>query len=50
MWRHHPDNDSPEAWRDLVVTMTKALTTANKHDITLGIEPSCDETAIVVDT
>jgi len=39
MWHRHPDNDSPEAWRDLVVTMTKALTTANKHNITLGIEP-----------
>ena len=23
MWRHHPDNDSPDAWRDLVVTMTR---------------------------
>jgi len=39
MWRRHPDNDSPEAWRDLVVTTTKALTTANKHGLTLGIEP-----------
>src|SRR5262245_21219447 len=38
MWRHHPDNDSPKAWRDLVATMTKALTTANKHNLTLGIE------------
>ncbi len=47
MWRHHPDNDSPDAWRDLVVTMTKALTTANKHDVTLGIEP---ETGNVVDS
>lgn len=47
MWRRHAENDSPEAWRDLVVTMTKALTTANKHDITLGIEP---ETGNVVDS
>ena len=39
MWRRHPDNDSPEAWRDLVVSVTKALTTADKHDLTLGIEP-----------
>src|SRR5213593_2354400 len=22
-WRRHPDNDTPEAWRDLRVTMTK---------------------------
>jgi sugar phosphate isomerase/epimerase len=39
MWRRHPDNDSPEAWRDLLVSVTKALTIANKHDVTLGIEP-----------
>jgi sugar phosphate isomerase/epimerase len=39
MWRRHVDNDSPEAWRDLAVSMTKALTIADKHDITLGIEP-----------
>jgi len=38
MWRRHPDNDSPEAWRDLTVSMTKALTIADKHNITLGIE------------
>ncbi len=39
MWRHHPQNDSPEAWRDLVATMTKALTIADKHDLILGVEP-----------
>lgn len=39
MWRRHADNDSPEAWRDLTVSMTKALTIADKHNITLGIEP-----------
>jgi sugar phosphate isomerase/epimerase len=39
MWRPHPDNDSPEAWRDLMVAMTKALTIADKHSLTLGIEP-----------
>jgi sugar phosphate isomerase/epimerase len=39
IWRRHPDNDSPAAWRDLTVSMTKALTIADKHDITLGVEP-----------
>lgn len=39
MWRRHPDNESPEAWRDLTVSMTKALTIADKHNITLGVEP-----------
>ena len=47
MWRAHPDNDTPAAWRDLLTSMTKALTTADKHDITLAIEP---ETANVVNT
>jgi sugar phosphate isomerase/epimerase len=47
MWRHHPDNDSPEAWRDLRTALHKALTTADKHDITLGVEP---ETANVVNS
>jgi sugar phosphate isomerase/epimerase len=39
MWRHHADNDSPEAWRDLLVSITKALTIADKHEVTLGVEP-----------
>lgn len=47
MWRRHPDNDLPEAWRDLHVTLTKALTTADKHGVTLGVEP---ETGNVVDS
>jgi sugar phosphate isomerase/epimerase len=45
MWRRHPDNDSPAAWRDLRTALNKALTTADKHDITLGLEP---ETANVI--
>ena len=47
MWRGHADNGSPEAWRDLRVSLTKALTIANKHDLTLGIEP---ETSNVIDS
>ena len=47
MWRRHPDNDRPEAWRDLHVTLTKALTIADKHGVTLVIEP---ETGNVVDS
>jgi len=39
MWRRHPDNDAPEAWRDLTVSMTKALTIADRHGVTLGVEP-----------
>jgi len=47
MWRRHPDNDTPEAWKDLLVSVTKSLTIADKHGLTLGIEP---EAANVVDS
>lgn len=39
MWRDHPDNTSAAAWQDLVATMKKALTIADKHGVTLGVEP-----------
>lgn len=45
-WRHHPDNQTPEAWRVLLDEMGKAATIAEKHGIRLGIEP---ELANVVD-
>ncbi len=38
-WRGHRDNDTPEAWRDLLVEMQKAVQLAEQHGITLGIEP-----------
>jgi sugar phosphate isomerase/epimerase len=38
-WRHHPDNTSKEAWRDLLVSMEAAEAIAETHDIELGIEP-----------
>lgn len=38
-WRHHPDNGSPEAWRDMVAEMEKAAAIAERHGIRLGIEP-----------
>ena len=46
-WRGHPDNDSPNAWRDLRAAMDRALLVAETHDIDLGIEP---ELANVVDS
>jgi sugar phosphate isomerase/epimerase len=39
MWRHHPDNDTPEAWRDLLHSLTSALQIAERHHVFLGIEP-----------
>ncbi len=38
-WRHHADNFSPEAWRDLINEMAKAATLAEAHSVDLGIEP-----------
>lgn len=38
-WRHHPDNQSIEAWRDLLIEMEEAAVLAETHDIDLGIEP-----------
>ncbi len=47
MWRRHPDNARPEAWRDLLATMQEALETAEAHGVTLAFEP---EVANVVDS
>jgi sugar phosphate isomerase/epimerase len=47
MWRRHPDNDRPEAWRDLVASMKAAVRAAEEHGVTLAFEP---EVANVVDT
>ena len=46
-WRHHPDNATPQAWRDLVRSMETALQIADAHEITLGVEP---EVSNVVDS
>jgi sugar phosphate isomerase/epimerase len=45
-WQHHPDNGSPEAWRDLVEEMAKACALAEPAGVKLGIEP---ELANVID-
>ncbi|HSK83650.1 MAG TPA: sugar phosphate isomerase/epimerase [Rubrobacter sp.] len=47
MWRRHPDNVTPEAWRDLLAAMEEALEIAEEHGITLAFEP---ETGNVVDS
>ncbi len=38
-WRHHPENQSVSAWKDLLQSMILAVETAERHDIELGIEP-----------
>jgi len=47
MWRRHPDNDSPEAWDDLVASMHEAVRIAEEHKVTLAFEP---EVSNVVDS
>jgi sugar phosphate isomerase/epimerase len=47
MWRWHPENATPDAWRDLVVSLEQALAAAERYDMTLAIEP---EPANVVDS
>lgn len=44
-WRHHPENDRPEAWDDLLAEMRLILPLAERHGVTIGVEP---ETANVV--
>ncbi len=39
MWRRHPDNDTPEAWNDLLQTMEKALVLTEETGVTLAFEP-----------
>jgi len=46
-WRYHPHNASPEAWRDLLVSMQAALQIASEHGVVLAIEP---EISNVVDS
>lgn len=39
MWRHHADNATPQAWRDLLHSLTRALAIAEQHNLVLGVEP-----------
>ena len=39
MWRRHPENDSAEAWRDLVESLRIALQSAEAAGVTLAVEP-----------
>jgi sugar phosphate isomerase/epimerase len=39
MWRHHPDNVTPEAWRDMTGCVREALRMAEDLGLTLALEP-----------
>jgi sugar phosphate isomerase/epimerase len=47
MWRRHPDNDTPEAWRDMADCIGQALQITEELDVTLAFEP---EVANVIDS
>jgi len=47
MWRAHPDNGSPEAWKDMAATMRQAVQIAEEYHVTLAFEP---EVANVADS
>jgi sugar phosphate isomerase/epimerase len=44
MWQKHPGNDTPEAWADLLAQMEKALSVAEKYEVTLGVETEVGNT------
>jgi sugar phosphate isomerase/epimerase len=39
MWRRHADNDSPEAWCDMVACVREATRIAKQADVILAFEP-----------
>ncbi len=47
MWRHHPDNGSPDAWAEMVETMRALVQPAEMYGVDLAFEP---EVVNVVDT
>jgi sugar phosphate isomerase/epimerase len=46
MWRYHPENDSPGAWRDLLVSMEQAIRVAKEHRVTLAFEPEVNNVVV----
>ncbi|CAN5730605.1 sugar phosphate isomerase/epimerase [soil metagenome] len=39
MWRAHPDNTAPQAWRDLRATLDELIPAAAAANVLLGLEP-----------
>ena len=39
MWRRHAENDTPEAWRDMLATMREAADIAKQAKVVLAFEP-----------
>lgn len=47
MWRHHPDNGSAEAWREMASCVREGVAIAQEFNVTLSMEP---EVSNVVDS
>ncbi|MDZ7639054.1 MAG: sugar phosphate isomerase/epimerase family protein [Bryobacterales bacterium] len=47
MWRHHPENNSPQAWRDMANCIREAAAIAQQAKVVLAFEPEVNN---VVDT
>lgn len=47
MWRYHPDNDSPQAWCDMLSCLREAVDIGQQAGVTLAFEP---EVTNVVDS
>jgi len=47
MWRYHPDNGSPESWRDMAACVREAADIARQANVVLAFEP---EMSNVVDS
>jgi sugar phosphate isomerase/epimerase len=45
MWKWHPDNDSEEAWDDMVQSIEAALRIAEKYSLILAFEPESENVA-----
>lgn len=39
MWRRHPDNDTPQAWRDMVACVRAAVEITGPAGVTVAFEP-----------
>jgi sugar phosphate isomerase/epimerase len=44
MWQRHEDNDTPEAWADLLVQIEHAVVVAENCGVALGVEPEIGNT------
>ena len=45
MWRAHPENGSPEAWKVMAATMRQAVQIAEEYHVTLAFEPEVSNVA-----